>query len=235
MRNFGRELSPYYASLAQMHPHCTPKELAQLVCLETARLAVRCREQGMPRIVGFDLAGAERNHPPHHYTQAFYQIINALMNITVHAGEAYGPESVRQAVCYLGANRIGHGTRLVGKQAQKLVDYIRDHRILVEVCLTSNLQTKAVSHLSRHPFKEFLDSEVRVTLCTDNRLISDTTVTNELFLATRAYNLNAHDVRRTILYGFKGAFLPYDKRRKLLLEARAELRTLGLRSEDGYH
>jgi adenosine deaminase len=235
MRNFVKDMSNYHADISRLYQFSTTRELAQQVSLETARLAVACRQEGINRIVGFDLAGPEKNYPPHHHAEAFHEIMNSLMNITVHAGEAYGPPSVQQAVTYLSAHRIGHGTRLCEKGGEALLEYVRDHRILIEICLTSNLQTGAARSLASHPFRALLDREIRVSLCTDNRLISNTTVTDELLLAHRAFGMDASEIRRTLLYGFKAAFLPYDERRRLLLKARAALRQTGIVSNDGYN
>ena len=234
MRNFDRCLSLFHRTVRDHYTFSTETELAQSTALETARLAVRSRDRGIRRVVGFDLAGAEANYPPSRYTQAFYEIINNLLQITVHAGEAFGPDSIKQAVTYLNAVRIGHGTRLFDDRNDRLIKYLKDHRICVEACLTSNVDTGAVEKIEDHPFKEFLDEKLRVTLCTDNRLISDTTLSNEYLLGYEKFNLTPADIRRLSLYGFKSAFMDYDEKRASLINARVEMDRLGFFGED-YH
>jgi adenosine deaminase len=151
------------------------------------------------------------------------------MSVTVHAGEGYGPASIHQAVTYLNAQRVGHGTRILeNDDDDRLFNYLRDTRIAVEVCLTSNLHTKAVSSLDEHPFRRFLDAELRAPLCTDNRMVSNTTLTDEYILAIRHFRMTAKELRRTVLYGFKASFTPYQHRRETLLYAKERLRKLGL-------
>jgi len=227
LRNFDRSLSAYYRGFAAAHRYANDRELAPLVSTESARLTVAAYEAGLKRVLAFDLAGPEENYPPKHHRDAFHTIISNLLNITVHAGEAYGPRSIVQAVAHLGAHRIGHGTRVL-EEGSRLAEFLVDRRIPVEVCLTSNVQTRAVPSLAAHPFKRLLDAEVRTCICTDNRLVSDTTCTRELFLAVRTFKLSAEEVRRVLLYGFKSAFLPYHDRRKILIDAKAELRERGL-------
>ncbi len=168
-----------------------------------ADLAVAYKNQG---VVGFDLAGAEENHPAKHHREAFYRILNNNINSTAHAGEAYGPDSIHQALHYCGAHRIGHGTRLM--EDGDLLNYINDHRIPLEICLTSNIQTKAAPSYAKHPLKFYYDYGLRVTINTDNRLISSTTLTKELWLAAKHANLNMDDLKIIIVSGFKSAFLP---------------------------
>lgn len=228
LRNFDRSLSAYYQGFAKYHGYASDDELAPLVSRESARLTVAAaRQAGLARVLAFDLAGPEEDHPPKHHREAFHTIVSNLLNITVHAGEAYGPRSILQAVAHLGAHRIGHGTRVL-EEGDDLRDFLVDHRIPVEICLTSNLQTRAVPSLAAHPFKRLLDAEVRACICTDNRLVSDTTLTRELFLAVKTFGLTAEELRRVLLYGFKSGFLPYHERRQILLEAKAELREKGL-------
>lgn len=234
MRNYHKSLSAFHERVSRYFTFSTEKELAQSIALETARLTVRSRRRGLDRVVGFDLAGAERNYPPSHYTEAFYEIINNMLHITVHAGEAFGPDSIKQAVTYLNAIRIGHGTRLLEEGKGALFEFLKDNRICVEVSLTSNLDTGAVKTIEEHPFREFLAEQLRVTLCTDNRLVSDTNMSHEFALATQAFGLTPAEIRRTSLYGFKSTFLPYEERRSLLIEARKKLDSLGFLSED-YH
>ena len=183
-----------------------------------ADLAVAYKNQG---VVGFDLAGAEENHPAKHHREAFYRTLNNNINTTAHAGEAYGPESIHQAIHYCGAHRIGHGTRL--KEDGDLMNYVNDHRIPLEICVTSNIQTKAAPSYDKHPLKFYYDYGLRVTINTDNRLISNTTLTKELWLAAKYANLNMEDLKTIIVAGFKSAFLPMRQKAILLNLVNKEL------------
>jgi len=179
--------------------------------LELANLAVQYKNKG---VIGFDLAGAEENFPAKKHKEAFYLILNNNINTTIHAGEVFGPRSIHQAIHVCGAHRIGHGTRAC--EDMDLLNYINDHRIPLEICLTSNINTKSVSSLSNHPFKHYMNQKIRVTLNTDNRLISNTTLSNEYKIAINNFNLNENEIRTIIINGFKSAFLPHNKRRELI-------------------
>lgn len=168
-----------------------------------AELSVAYKNKG---VVAFDLAGQEENNPAKHHKEAFYLIRNNNINTTIHAGEAYGAESIHQAIHYCGAHRIGHGTRLY--EDGDLLNYVNDHRIPLEICLLSNIQTGAAPSFEKHPLRFYYDYGLRVCINTDNRLISDTTVTNELYLAARHLNFNLDDIKSMVLDGFKSAFLP---------------------------
>lgn len=183
-----------------------------------AELAMAYKNKG---VVAFDLAGAEESYPAKHHREAFYLILNNNINCTAHAGEAYGPESIHQAVHYCGAHRIGHGTRL--KEDGDLLNYINDHRIPMEICLTSNIQTKAAASFETHPLKFYYDYGLRVTINTDNRLISNTTVTKELHLAAKHADWNMNDLKTVIVAGFKSAFLPMREKAIMLNMVNAEL------------
>ncbi len=180
--------------------------------LRLAELAVAFKNRG---VVGFDLAGAEEDNPAKRHWDAFHLILSNNINVTIHAGEAYGPESIAQAVHYCGAHRIGHGTRL--RENGDLLNYVNDHRIPLEVCLRSNVQTRAAQSLAAHPFKFYLDLGLRVTLNTDNRLITDTTVTDEYYLAVETWGLNIEELRWVLTNGIKSAFMPF-REKKLLLK-----------------
>ena len=165
------------------------------VSLEMAELAVDFRQRG---VVGFDLAGEEGGYPPKKHIDAFHYIQRQNFNITVHAGEGFGKESIWQAIQYCGAHRIGHGTRLVddialaGGKAVKLGDlaqYVLDKRIPLEICLISNVHTGAATSLAEHPFKIFFQEKFRVTLNTDNRLMSDTNMVKEFQAAADTFGL----------------------------------------------
>jgi len=188
------------------------------VSLEMAELAVDFRERG---VVGFDLAGEEGGHPPKKHVEAFHYIQRQNFNITIHAGEGFGKESIWQAIQYCGAHRIGHGTRLIDDiavadgMAVKLGDlaqYVLDKRIPLEICLLSNVHTGAARSLSEHPFKILYQEKFRVTLNTDNRLMSDTTMTKEFEAAQDTFGLRLDDFEKITINAMKSAFLPYDRR-----------------------
>ncbi len=183
-----------------------------------AELCVAYKNRG---VVAFDLAGAEADNPAKEHIEAFSLVLNNNINCTIHAGEAYGPASISQAIHYCGAHRIGHGTRLA--EDGGLLNYVNDHRIPLEICLTSNLQTQSVDSLEHHPFRFYLDYNLRVTLNTDNRLISNTSTTDELMVAVKQYDLTLDEVKDVIIYGFKSAFLPYREKVRLLKHALVEL------------
>ncbi len=188
---------------------------------DLAELAIRFRGQG---VVALDLAGAEDGFPAAEHQAAFQRVRSADMHVTVHAGESFGAASIRQAIHDCGAERIGHGTRLVDDDS--LLQYVDDRRIGVEVCLSSNLQTGSVSSLKEHPLARFLAQGVRVSLNTDNRLMSDTTVTGELMIAVQTFGLSTREVERLVLNGFKSAFLSRRDRAELLERAGTRLREL---------
>lgn len=182
---------------------CGMRNINPETSLVLAELAVAYKNKG---VVAFDLAGQEENNPAKHHKEAFYLIRNNNINTTIHAGEAFGAESVHQAIHYCGAHRIGHGTRLY--EDGDLLNYVNDHRIPLEICLLSNIQTGAAPSFEKHPLRFYYDYGLRVCINTDNRLISDTTVTDELFLAAKYLNFNLDDIKSIILDGFKSAFLP---------------------------
>ena len=182
---------------------CGMRNINPETSLILAELSVAYKNKG---VVGFDLAGQEENYPAENHKEAFYIIRKNNINTTAHAGEAYGPESIHQAIHSCGTHRIGHGTRLY--EDGDLLNFVNDHRIPIEACLTSNIQTGAASSYETHPFRFYYDYGLRITLNTDNRLVSDTTVTKELYLAAKYLNLNLDDIKSIILDGFKSAFLP---------------------------
>jgi adenosine deaminase len=192
------------------------------VSLEMAELAVDFRERG---VVGFDLAGEEGGYPPKKHVDAFHYIQRQNFNITVHAGEGFGKESIWQAIQYCGAHRIGHGTRLIddiavadGKAVKlgALAQYVLDKRIPLEICLISNVHTGAARSLSEHPFRILYREKFRVTLNTDNRLMSDTTMTKEFEAAWDTFGLSLEDFEKITINAMKSAFLPYDQRCDLI-------------------
>jgi adenosine deaminase len=188
------------------------------VSLEMAELAVDFRERG---VIGFDLAGEEGGYPPKKHVDAFHYIQRQNFNITIHAGEGFGKESIWQAIQYCGAHRIGHGTRLIDDiaivdgRAVKLGDlaqYVLDKRIPLEICLLSNVHTGAARSLDEHPFKILYQEKFRVTLNTDNRLMSNTTMTKEFEAAGDAFGLSTEDFEKLTINAMKSAFLPYSQR-----------------------
>ena len=188
-----------------------------------AELSVALKNRG---VVGFDIAGAEKNFPVKDHIEAFFLIINNNINTTVHAGEAYGPESIDQALHYVNANRLGHGTRL--RESGDLMNYVNDHRIPLEMCITSNIQTKAVKNFEDHPVRFYFDMGIRVTINTDNRMISNTTLTDELMLCVEKYGFNNKELARLIINGFKSAFLSYSEKNKIINSVVQELKDKGL-------
>jgi len=196
----------------------------QTVSLETAELAVAFRNKG---VVGFDLAGDEYGHPPKKHLDAFEFIRRMNFNITIHAGEAFGMESIWQAIQYCGAHRIGHATRLLedmsiqGNRIEKmgsLAHFIRDKRIPMEMCLSSNIHTGAAATLDDHPFPIYYRNDFRVFLCTDNRLMSNTTLGKELLAAVNHYNLNLRDLEKITINAMKSAFIHHDERIRIIYD-----------------
>jgi len=204
--------------------HTSPEDT-----MRVAELSVAYKNRG---VVGFDLAGAEKDFPAKDHKEAFYLIINNNINTTVHAGEAYGTESIEQAIHYVSANRIGHGTRL--KEDGDLLNYVNDHRIPMEMCITSNIQTKAVEKFEDHPIKFYFDLGLRVTLNTDNRLISNVSLTDEYMIAIEKFGFTPRDIKYLILNGFKSAFLPLHEKVMLIKQISAELEEKGLIIKENY-
>ena len=197
---------------------CGIRNISAAASLKLADLTVRYKNKG---VVGFDLAGSEENFPAKDHQEAFYMILNNNINATIHAGEAYGPSSIHQAIHHCGAHRIGHGTRL--KENKDLMNYVNDHRITLEICLTSNWQTRSIRTLKYHPLKYYYDQGIRVTINTDNRLMSGTTLTKEFLLAHKLFGFKLHDFREMIIMAMKSAFIPYAERKQLIRKIAGEL------------
>lgn len=193
---------------------CGLRDRYESASLRQAELAVAYRTKG---VVAFDLAGGEAGNPPKHHLHAFYYARNHLLNLTVHAGESWGPDSIHQALFFCGAHRIGHGTSLY--QAPELMQYFLDHQIPLEVCPTSNVQTHVVSDYEHHPLRQYVQAGIPVTINTDNRLFSRTTVTDELWRIHQSAGIEAARLREIALNGFRYAFLPWDEKQSLLREA----------------
>ncbi len=187
--------------------------------LEYAELAVNFRERG---VVGFDLAGEEGGYPPKKHIEAFQYIQRENFNITIHAGEAFGKESIWQAIQWCSAHRIGHATHLLedltidadGKVAGMgdLAQFVLDKRIPLEICLLSNVHTGAVDKIENHPFGKLFKEHFRVTINTDDRLMSDTTMTKEFMTATKYFNITLDDIEKITINSMKSAFIHYDER-----------------------
>jgi len=190
---------------------CGIRSMPSSVSLELAKLAVAYKSKG---VVAFDIAGPEEGYPATAHKAAFYHIINNNVHTTVHAGEVCGAESIHEAIHYVNANRIGHGTHLF--EDKDLFQYVLNQRIPLEMCVTCNVQTQSVSNIENHPIKSYLDQGLRVTLNTDNRLISNTTMSLEFYKVYQAFNLTDNEIKTLVLNSFRSLFLPYDLKKKLL-------------------
>jgi adenosine deaminase len=191
--------------------------------LEVAKLATAYRDKG---VVGFDIAGGEIGNPAEAHVEAFDYLRRENMPFTIHAGESVGPESIWGAVSVCGANRIGHGVQLIkdidltGDDAKlsNLAHYIRDRRIALEVCPSSNLQTEGAESIETHPIKELFDLGFRVTVNNDNRLMSRTHTSREFQLLSETFGWGWAEVKRCTENAVKAAFLHQPERRRLLEE-----------------
>ena len=192
---------------------CGLRDRRESSSLAQAELAASYRGRG---VVGFDLAGGERGNPAEMHGAAFYLARKELLNITVHAGESFGPASIRQALFKCGAHRIGHGVTL--GQDPELLRYVVDRQIPLEVCPTSNVQTGAVASYEAHPVAEYCRAGVPVTVSTDNTLFSHTTTTDELWLAHTRCGIPADALREIVLNGFRYAFTHHRDKAALLAE-----------------
>lgn len=194
---------------------CGLRDRYESASLRQAELAVTHRAKG---VVAFDLAGGEAGNPPKYHKAAFYHARNNLLNLTIHAGESWGPESIHQALFYCGAHRIGHGITL--EQNPALMQYCINHRVPLEICPTSNVQTHVVPSFEAHPIRRYVEAGVAVTVNTDNRLFSRTTVTEELWRVHTRCGVAAADLQQVALNGFRYAFLPWEEKQALLAEVR---------------
>jgi len=200
---------------------CALRHMSPSTSLELARVAVDFRGRG---VVAFDLAGPESGHAPAEHLAAFRAAARANLPITIHAGEAFGPASIREALHECGANRIGHGTRL--HEDAELMGWVNDFRIPVEICLTSNVQTRVAPDFARHPVRTYFDAGLVTTLNTDNRLMSGTTVTEEYWRAHRHLGFDWAELCRIAIMGFEGAFLNWREKQALLESVRSEIDAL---------
>jgi len=207
---------------------CGIRTMDPAVSLEVARLAVAYRKRG---VVGFDLAGGEAGFPASQHAAAFFHAREHDLACTCHAGEGDGPESVRQALHVCGAHRVGHATRLI--EDESLTDYVNDRRIALEICLTSNVQTRAARSYDAHPFREYFDRGLNVVLNTDNRLMSGTTLSDEYEHAARELDFTFDELCTVALNGFESCFLPYEERSALIASVRREIAELRAPAADG--
>ncbi|MFF0139218.1 adenosine deaminase [Streptomyces sp. NPDC005227] len=213
------------AGMAKAAAAGTPVRVGTLLCgmrmfdrtREIADLAVAFRDAG---VVGFDIAGAEDGFPPADHLAAFEHLRRESVPFTIHAGEAHGLPSIHQALQVCGAQRIGHGVRItediVDGKLGRLAGWVRDHRVALEMCPTSNLQTGAARSIAEHPITALRDLGFRVTLNTDNRLVSGTTMTREMALLVEEAGWGIDDLRTVTVNAVKSAFIPYDERKALI-------------------
>ncbi|GAA2505745.1 adenosine deaminase [Winogradskya humida] len=184
---------------------------------EIAELAVRYRDQG---VVGFDIAGAEAGFPPTRHLDAFEYLQRENFHFTIHAGEAFGLPSIWQAIQWCGADRLGHGVRIVddinGSELGRLASYVRDKRIPLELCPSSNVQTGAAPSIAEHPIGLLRDLRFRVTVNTDNRLMSGTSMSREMALLAENFGWGWSELQWLTINAMKSAFIPYDERLALI-------------------
>ncbi|MEU9057150.1 MULTISPECIES: adenosine deaminase [unclassified Streptomyces] len=213
------------AGMAKAAAAGTPVRVGTLLCgmrmfdrvREAADLAVAFRDAG---VVGFDIAGAEAGFPAADHVDAFDHLRRESVPFTIHAGEADGLSSIHQALQVCGAQRIGHGVRItddiVDGKLGRLAGWVRDRRIALEMCPTSNLQTGAATSIAEHPITALKDLGFRVTLNTDNRLVSGTTMTREMSLLVEQAGWTVEDLRTVTVNALKSAFIPFDERKALI-------------------
>ena len=221
MRNFGPEgYSPYYTELYKALGYSAKMDVLKAGAMQMVRAAVKVRnELGIP-VVGIDLAGQEDGYPPGKFKDVYAFAHQHFMHKTVHAGEAYGAESIFQAITECYADRIGHGYYLFDEDKildkdiknkkqylENLISFVADKRTTIEVCLTSNLQTNpSIKDIKNHNFKHMLENRMSLSLCTDNRLVSNTTVTKEYQLALDNFTILPKHLKDIVAYGFKKSF-----------------------------
>jgi adenosine deaminase len=191
---------------------------------EIAELTVAYRDRG---VVGFDIAGAEAGYPPTRHLDAFEYLQRENAHFTIHAGEAFGLPSIWQAIQWCGADRLGHGVRIIdditvgndgAPKLGLLASYIRDKRIPLEMCPSSNVQTGAATSIAEHPIGLLTKLRFRVTVNTDNRLMSGTSMTEEMHRLVEAFGYDLADLRWFTINAMKSAFLPFDQRLEIIDE-----------------
>ena len=228
MRMFNANFSEYYSKFCEAHTYMPERKLYGLASLELARAVVDIKHRTGVPIVGFDLAGAELGYPAGDHVEAFDYVHKNFFKKTVHAGEAYGPESIFQAITDLHADRIGHGYHLLDENfvnnkkvkdpaayVRELSQYLAESRVTIEVCLSSNMDTDpALTSMADHPFRKMKELKLSTTICTDNRLVSRTTISRELQLAVEHFALTPRELKNIVIYGYKRSFYPKDYRQK---------------------
>ncbi len=186
--------------------------------MEIAELAIAWRERG---VAGFDIAGAEAGYPPTRHLDAFEYLQRENAHFTIHAGEAFGLPSIWQALQWCGADRLGHGVRIIDDitvnddgsvELGRLASYVRDKRIPLELCPASNIQTGAAASIAEHPIGLLTELRFRVTVNTDNRLMSGTSMTDEMASLVEAFGYDFADLRWFTVNAMKSAFIPFDER-----------------------
>jgi adenosine deaminase len=191
---------------------------------EIAELALRHRDEG---VVGFDIAGAEAGHPPSRHLDAFQLCMRENFHITIHAGEAFGLPSIAEALNYCGAERLGHGVRIVddiqvapdgSATLGRLAAYVRDRRVPLEMCPTSNVNTGAAPSIAEHPIGLLRRLRFRVTVNTDNRLMSDVTLSDEFVKLADAFGYDLYDMEWLTINAMKSAFWPFEQRLRIINE-----------------
>jgi len=191
---------------------------------EIAELAIRFRDKG---VVGFDIAGAEAGYPPSRHLDAFEYMRDHNARFTIHAGEAFGLPSIHEAIAFCGADRLGHGVRITddivldddgAPRLGRLAAILRDKRIPLELCPSSNVQTGAVADIAEHPFDLLARARLRVTVNTDNRLMSDTTMSKEMLVLAETFGYGWADLQRFTVNAMKSAFIPFDQRVAIIEE-----------------
>lgn len=220
MRFCNEHFSDYYRDFFMLHRYADEVDIIQDLSMQLAHAAVHIRNNSSAQVVAFDIAGAEYGFPAENHRESYQYVHKNFLMKTVHAGEAYGPESIFQAITKCYADRIGHGLFLFNdamiedpkitdkkKYCERLANYIAERRITLEVCLTSNIQTvPEINEAKNHPLGRMLDHNLSLTLCTDNRLVSNTTVTREIALAVENFDISPKQLKNIIVYGFKRSF-----------------------------
>ncbi len=202
---------------------CCYRSAPPSTSIETVHLALKYRGEG---VVGIDLAGDEARFPVGERKEAFFIAKENNLPATVHAGEAGGAENIRFALEVLGARRIGHGVRL--REDPELLEKVKRERIPLEMCLTSNVQTQAVKEYDLHPFREYYDLGIPVTINTDDRSISNVTLTSEIIRAIEYYQLSLEDIKRITLNGIEHAFTLEEEKEDLKRDFEREFQELGI-------
>lgn len=191
---------------------------------EIAELTVRFRDRG---VGGFDIAGAEAGYPPSRHLDAFEYMRASCAQFTIHAGEAFGLPSIHEALAFCGCDRLGHGVRITddifdsdGSEPTLglVANYVRDKRIPLELCPSSNVQTGAVPALDKHPFDLLARLRFRVTVNTDNRLMSDTDMSREMLKLVETFGYGWSDLERFTINAMKSAFIPFPDRLRIIDE-----------------